>query len=114
MARTTSSTTGSTEKTATTERTKRVAEPKAAKPAAAKPAAKEPTARTTTPSRSKSAEAAPDTAAPLSAEDRARYVAEAAYYIAERRGFPGGTEAQDWLDAETQIDAMLAGSSTRH
>ncbi|WP_232229475.1 DUF2934 domain-containing protein [Marichromatium purpuratum] len=36
-------------------------------------------------------------------------IAEAAYYLAERRGFaPGGAE-RDWLAAERMIDALPAG-----
>jgi hypothetical protein len=37
-------------------------------------------------------------------------IAEAAYYIAERRGFEVGHEIEDWLLAEHQIDAVLAAS----
>jgi hypothetical protein len=40
-------------------------------------------------------------------EDRARMIAEAAYYKAERRGFVGGDPLQDWLDAEAEIDRIL-------
>lgn len=49
----------------------------------------------------------------LTPEERARYVAEAAYYIAERRGFVGGNDHDDWLQAESEIDRLLAGT-TRH
>ena len=35
-------------------------------------------------------------------EDRIRL---AAYAASERRGFAPGSEAQDWLDAERQVDA---------
>lgn len=34
-----------------------------------------------------------------------RRIAEAAYYLAERRGFAPGYEEQDWLDAERAIGA---------
>ena len=37
-------------------------------------------------------------------EERRRRAAEAAYYRAERRGFEGGHEEQDWLEAEKEID----------
>ncbi|WP_369612927.1 DUF2934 domain-containing protein [Marichromatium sp. PS1] len=41
---------------------------------------------------------------------RRRMIAEAAYYLAERRGFaPGGAE-RDWLAAERTIDALLVGA----
>jgi hypothetical protein len=42
------------------------------------------------------------------AERRAR-IAEAAYYNAERRGFQGGYETEDWLEAERQVDSHAAG-----
>jgi len=35
-------------------------------------------------------------------------IAEAAYYIAERRGFEPGAELDDWLEAENEIDRLLA------
>lgn len=38
--------------------------------------------------------------------DRRRsMIAEAAYYYSERRGFDPGHELDDWLAAETQIEA---------
>ena len=40
--------------------------------------------------------------------DRKRMVSEAAYYIAERRGFRPGNELHDWLQAERQVDAQLS------
>lgn len=40
-------------------------------------------------------------------EDRQDMISTAAYYRAERRGFNGGDEVRDWLDAEAEIDAML-------
>ncbi|MCP5424549.1 MAG: DUF2934 domain-containing protein [Gammaproteobacteria bacterium] len=39
-----------------------------------------------------------------SLEQRERMIAEAAYYLAEARGFQGGSPVQDWLDAEATID----------
>lgn len=44
-------------------------------------------------------------------EERHRMIAEAAYYIAERRGFQGGDPEQDWREAEAQISGMLHASS---
>lgn len=38
-------------------------------------------------------------------DDRRRRIAEAAYYRAERRGFAGGFEDVDWLEAEREIDS---------
>ena len=44
---------------------------------------------------------------PVSHEERWRMVAEAAYYIAQQRGFAGGDTVADWLAAETAVDARL-------
>ena len=44
---------------------------------------------------------------PLTAEERYRMIAEAAYFRAEKRGFLGGNVAEDWLEAEAEIDRML-------
>lgn len=38
---------------------------------------------------------------------RERWIAEAAYFRAERRGFIPGNETSDWLEAETDIERML-------
>jgi hypothetical protein len=59
---------------------------------------------TATPASTKShsvwkAEASPD--------QRRFYIEVAAYYIAERRGFMDGHEAEDWTAAEGEIDQML-------
>lgn len=35
-------------------------------------------------------------------------IAEAAYYLAEKRGFGFGREVEDWLLAEKQIDAQFS------
>jgi hypothetical protein len=35
---------------------------------------------------------------------RQRKIAEAAYFKAERRGFAGGRELDDWLAAEQEVD----------
>jgi hypothetical protein len=40
-------------------------------------------------------------------EQRFKMIAEAAYYIAEKRGFREGDIQADWLCAETEIDKML-------
>jgi hypothetical protein len=42
-------------------------------------------------------------------EDRNASIAEAAYFIAERRGFAPGHELEDWLQAENEVDARLSG-----
>jgi hypothetical protein len=38
---------------------------------------------------------------------RAALIAKAAYYRAEKRGFAPGHEAEDWLAAESEVDAKL-------
>ncbi len=45
-------------------------------------------------------------------KERHRRIAEAAYLIAERRGFQGGSALEDWLAAEAQIDGRSAQVST--
>ena len=45
---------------------------------------------------------------PVEPEVREIMIAEAAYYIAERRGFEPGAEVDDWLEAESAIDRLLA------
>jgi hypothetical protein len=43
-----------------------------------------------------------------SSDDRAKLIAEGAYYLAEQRGFAPGHELEDWLAAESAVDARLA------
>jgi hypothetical protein len=49
----------------------------------------------------------------ISAEERERMIAEAAYFKAESRGFEGGDPIQDWIEAETEINAVLIGERVR-
>ncbi|RLJ67828.1 DUF2934 domain-containing protein [Sulfurisoma sediminicola] len=69
---------------------------KAAAPKAAKPAAK------------KAATANKGNGATVTPEQRRYYVEIAAYYIAERRGFHGGSQLADWAQAEKEIEQLLA------
>lgn len=41
--------------------------------------------------------------------DKTRHemIAEAAYFLAQQRGFADGCALEDWLRAEAEIDAML-------
>jgi len=55
----------------------------------------------------------PDGATTLTAEEREQLIAETAYRIAELRGFGCGHELDDWLEAEKQVDAMLAAATAR-
>ena len=41
-------------------------------------------------------------------EQRRHYIEMAAYYIAERRGFAPGNLLDDWVQAEAEIDRLLA------
>ena len=47
---------------------------------------------------------------PASSDERARRIAEAAYFRAQARGFAPGRELDDWLEAEAEIDRMLRRS----
>lgn len=40
-------------------------------------------------------------------EERHRKISEAAYFMAEQRGFQGDMVLDDWLQAEAQVDARL-------
>ena len=44
----------------------------------------------------------------LSTEQRNHYVSVAAFYIAERRGFTLGNPAVDWMEAEAEVDRLIA------
>ncbi len=43
----------------------------------------------------------------VSTEEWHHRIAEAAYFMAERRGFQGGCPIQDWLEAERQISRQF-------
>lgn len=43
----------------------------------------------------------------ITPEQRFNMIAEAAYFMAEKRGFSGGDPETDWLCAESEIDHML-------
>jgi hypothetical protein len=83
---------------------------KAAKPAAAKPAAtKAATApKKVAPAKKPAGRSAPAVAKGIAPERKRYYVEVAAYYIAERRGFHGGSELDDWVQAEREIDRLLS------
>lgn len=60
---------------------------------------------TSNPGQKGEAQAASD----ISPELRDHMIAEAAYFMAEHRGFQGGDPVQDWLEAEAEITVMLGG-----
>ena len=49
--------------------------------------------------------------AEVSEDMRRGMIAQAAYLRAERRGFSGGNEVEDWLAAEAEVDALLSAGS---
>lgn len=51
--------------------------------------------------------AQPTTRAEISEELRMEFIQEAAYYIAERKGFQGEHSWEDWLQAEKEVERML-------
>ena len=90
-----------------------VAVPLNAKPATPSPAApvKKTTKKTRTSPRQKPGVKAATPAPTISAAERRGMIAKAAYLRGERRGFAPGGEADDWLAAEQEIDALLGGTS---
>ena len=56
------------------------------------------------------------THAAIDAAGRHQMIAESAYYRAERRGFDGGRDVDDWLEAEQEVDGYLRdhGHEQRH
>jgi Protein of unknown function (DUF2934) len=82
------------------------------KPAAARTASRKPAAAGTSPAGP--AAKAPARAArrpTTSAETRLDLIREAAYFIAERRGFEEGDPLADWIAAEAEVDARLAAEA---
>ena len=53
----------------------------------------------------------PEHGTSINTEHRQRLIAEAAYLIAEQRGFQGGDPAEDWASAEKQVDYRLMQES---
>lgn len=49
----------------------------------------------------------------MTAEERHRIIAEAAYYRALQRGFLGGSAEDDWLQAEQEVNRALLEPSLR-
>jgi hypothetical protein len=46
-------------------------------------------------------------AAVIDPDHRRALIAQIAYYRAERRGFEPGHDAEDWLNAEAEVDTAL-------
>jgi len=49
----------------------------------------------------------------VSAGTRRAMIEQAAYLRAERRGFAPGSEVEDWLAAEAEVDALLKAGNGR-
>ena len=49
--------------------------------------------------------------ASITRDERHALIAEAAYYLSEQRNFEGGHEVEDWLYAESQVDAAIASGT---
>lgn len=79
--------------------------PKTAVKAAPKPA---PKAATKAAPKARTAAARSAKPAGVPQEQRRNYIEMAAYYIAERRGFAPGNPLEDWVQAEAEIDRLLA------
>ncbi|MEZ5540854.1 MAG: DUF2934 domain-containing protein [Pseudomonadota bacterium] len=45
----------------------------------------------------------------MTPEERRQMIAVAAYHRAQQRGFARGAEVEDWLEAEKEIEILLAG-----
>ena len=90
--------------------TAKAAVPRARKAAAPSPAEVKSPAKAPKPVATRSRKAA---SAPLPDELRRRYVAVAAYYIAERRGFQGRPSDDDWYEAEEQIRLQFSTSGSK-
>ena len=86
---------------------------KTAKPAVGTTAGKPPAAKPRT-TRSAAARPKPRVKknAVVPSAERTRLIAEAAYFKAAQRGFAGGGELDDWIEAEAEIDALLDSRGT--
>jgi hypothetical protein len=66
-----------------------------------------PTVRKRAPRKSVVRQIDPTPARFVEPERRAGLIAEAAFFRAEKRGFSPGHEMEDWLAAESEVDAKL-------
>jgi hypothetical protein len=71
------------------------------------PAAKPAAATTEAPARKRTARKSAAKAV-ISDQERRHLIEVAAYYIAERGGFANGSPHDHWIEAEREIDAMIA------
>jgi hypothetical protein len=71
-----------------------------------------PSVRKRAPRKSAVAQIAPTPARFVEPEHRAGLIAEAAFFRAEKRGFSPGHEMEDWLAAESEVDAKLMSAKS--
>ncbi len=78
-------------------------------PVAKTSAAKAPTIKPAAPKRATKPKPAPVSTAPAAVNEDVRrgMIAKSAYLRAEKRGFAPGGEAEDWIAAEKEVDALL-------
>lgn len=81
------------------------------RPALPDPVVKKSTKKARAPARQSQAVVAATPAPTVSPDERRGMIAKAAYLRGEQRGFASGGEADDWLLAEQEIDALLGGAS---
>ena len=89
--------------------TKPSADQKSTKPSRKAPPAVKPTAAAKK-TAAKEPQVNPSSSPIASSEERHRLIAQAAYYLAEKRGFQGGNPEQDWLEAAAQVDTLFMDS----
>ncbi len=66
-----------------------------------------PATRKTTKKKATAARTVRKAKAELTSDRRHAMIAQAAYFVAEARGFEPGQDVADWLTAERKIDAQL-------
>jgi hypothetical protein len=71
-----------------------------------------PTVRKRAPSKSARSESNPNLSPFVGPEHRAALIAQAAFFRAEKRGFSPGHETEDWLAAESEVDAELMSAKS--
>ena len=75
--------------------------------------AKSTTSKTRSAKISKTANKSETAAMGITQQQRQIMIQEMAYLIAERRGFSDGNPNEDWLVAESQVDAQLLSGATQ-
>ena len=79
------------------------------KPAARKPAEgpAAPRRKAAAPEEAPTPGASGEKPADLAPEELRRFIAEAAYFRAQKRGFTPGYELQDWVEAESEVRRLI-------